>query len=407
MLIVGASGGVANALLHHMTGVRDLFGSLILLDRNKKVLEDIYIDHTRLNYVFIQLELNLPGDQDAYHKILKDHDIHIVLDVSDMDTIPFLESTNAAGVSYISTGMNDDHQDIQDLIISAFERKKSFDKAPHILCSGMNPGNVNMWVQYGIEKFGVPKELIHFEYDTSKVAQKWHPMMTWSVHEFIVECIKDPGGVILGRGTEKVRKLLPNALEHRKNMRSVLEPIMKFKEYPEGMLVLHEECASLAQKYDIPSQFLYAINPKTMALLVKLYERDGHINREELELGDNTHEILDGADNIGVILDYDDKKVYYFNTISNTAVIGTNATYTQVVVGIFSALSVLIFDELKPGAYFPEDLFDTCYRHFMFDNLRVQEFVFEKQDSGHLKLSSFNPMIKNRQTESYRHLYII
>ena len=126
-----------------------------------------------------------------------------------------------------------------------------------------------------------------------------------------------------------------------------------------------------------------------------------------LELGNNTSEILDGADNIGVFLEYPDKRVYYFNTIPSVAIIGTNATFTQVVVGVFSALNVLIADELKPGAYFPEDLFDTCYRHFMFDNMRVQEFVFKRGENGHLKLTSFNPMLKSRRTDHYRHLYII
>lgn len=405
VLIVGASGGVGNALLHHFTVERDLFGALILLDRNKKVLDDIYIDHKRLNYVFVQHELELPSKQAEYHQILREHNIHIVLDVTDMDSIPFWEATDAAGVSYVNTGMNDDDQSIQALVISAFARKDQFNKAPHILCTGMNPGNVNMWVRYGIEKFGVPTELIHFEYDTSKIARKWHPMMTWSVHEFIIECVHDPGGIVLGKGTDKVKELLPNALEHRKNMRSILEPIMKLDAYPEGMLVLHEECASIAQKYDIPSQFIYAVNPQTMALLIKLYERDGHVTREALELGDNTHRILDGADSIGVILEYEHKKVYYFNTIPSVAIIGTNATYTQVVIGILSALHVLMFDSLEPKAYFPEDLYDTCYKNFMFDNLRVQEFVFEKS-KGHLKLSSFNPMIKSHR-KGYEHDYVI
>lgn len=47
LLIAGASGGVANALLHHLVIYRDLFGKIILLDRNKHVLDDIYIDHKR------------------------------------------------------------------------------------------------------------------------------------------------------------------------------------------------------------------------------------------------------------------------------------------------------------------------------------------------------------------------
>lgn len=407
LLIAGAGGGVANALLHHMVAERDLFGKLVLLDRNKKVLEDIYVDHKRLDYTFVHIELKLPEEKDAYHRILREHDIQIVLDITDMDSLPFLEATNEAGVSYVNTGMNDEKLSIEETVIRAFEKKDSFNKAPHILCSGMNPGNVNMWVRYGIEKFGVPKEVIHFEYDTSKVARKWQPMMTWSVHEFLVECVRDTTGVILGTGREKVKPLLPNALENRKNMHSILSPIMKFDKYPDGMITMHEECVSIGNKYDIPSQFVYAVNPKTMDTLVKIYEEKGDVSKEELELGDNTNEILDGADSIGVILEYKDKRVYFFNTIPSIAIIGTNATFTQVVVGVFSALLTLLSDTLEPRAYFPEDLWDTFYRHFMFDNMRVQEFVFERQTGGGLKLEYFNPMIKTRKKEGYEHIYVI
>jgi len=53
LLVIGASGGVANALLHHLVSYRNLFGKLVLLDKNKKVLTDPYIDHVALNYSFI------------------------------------------------------------------------------------------------------------------------------------------------------------------------------------------------------------------------------------------------------------------------------------------------------------------------------------------------------------------
>jgi len=115
---------------------------------------------------------------------------------------------------------------------------------------------------------------------------------------------------------------------------------------------------------------------------------------------------LDGADNIGVLLIYSDKKVYYFNSASNMAAIGTNGTYTQVIIGIFSALFTLMFDKLKPATYFVEDLYDTHYKHFMFDNMRVEEFVFKK-NKDHLKLLNYNPMIKLKRDKKFKHLYVI
>ena len=114
---------------------------------------------------------------------------------------------------------------------------------------------------------------------------------------------------------------------------------------------------------------------------------------------------LDGSDNIGVVLNYSDKKVYYFNSVSNSSIIGTNATYFQVVVGVFAALLTLLFDKLYKKLYFTEDLFNNIYKNYVFDNMRVQEFVFSKRNGGKLKLSHYNPTIRTSRN-NFKHLYI-
>jgi hypothetical protein len=405
LLVLGASGGVANAFLHHLSDYRNFFGKLVLLDKNNKILKDKYIDHKLLDYTFMHKKIKIPEKEKEYHDILRKHKIDIVLDITDMESIGILESTNKIkGVSYVNTAMNNDNKYTDELIYDIYPRKERVNNAVHILCTGMNPGAVNMWVRHGIEKFGAPKEIVHFEYDTSKVAKKWHPMMTWSVHEFLVEAVEDPGGAVLGR--EKVKRLYPNALERRKNMKNILGPIMKLDYYPEGFSVLHEENLTLGYKYNIPSKFIYAIHPKTMKDLIEIYESKGDVERKELERCDNTREILDGADNIGVYLEYSDKRVYYFNTIPNVAMIGTSATYTQVIIGIFSALFTLMFDKVKNGTYFVEDLYRTYYKSFLFDNMRVQEFVFRKT-KNRLKLIKYNPMVKIKRMKHFEHLYIV
>ncbi len=401
-MVIGASGGVANAFLHHLSNYRGLFRKVILVDKNDKVLRDTYLNHTLLDYTFVKKKIELPPKEHEYLALLKKYNIDIVLDITDMNSIEILEATNKAGVSYINTAMNDEKKTVTELILDVLPRKDKINKAAHILCTGMNPGVVNMWVRYGIEKFGVPKQVIHFEYDTSKIAKKWHPMMTWSIHEFLVESVRDPSGVSLGRG--KIKKLLPNALENRESMNTILSPIMKLDKYPLGLTVLHEENISISQKYDIPSKFIYAVNPKTMQNLIDIYEKKKNVTKGDLELGDNTTEILDGADSIGVILDYKDKLVYYFNTYPNVAVIGTNATYTQVIIGIFSALFTLLIDNLPRGVYFVEDLYHTHFKYFMFDNMRVQEYVFNKKPKA---LVHYNPMVKLKRMDRFEHLYII
>ncbi len=398
LMILGASGGLANAVLHALAHHRSFFNKLILLDKNKKVITNPYLDHQNLNYKFIHRELKFSEGKYHYLALLKTHRIDIVLDLTDAESMPLIEATNQAGVDYINTAINDEVKTDSELLQEIFSTRKKWNKARHILCSGMNPGNVNMWVRHGIEKFGLPQEVIHFEYDTS-MNRKGKALVTWSIHEFLVEDVRDPGGVALGRN--KVKLLYPNALAHQVDMKPILSPILKLEKYPKGCLVLHEENMSIGYKYDIPSKFIYAVHPKTMETLMKIYQKEKNVHQKDLQKGDNLATTLDGSDNIGVLLKYKNKKVYYFNSIANTSVIGTNATYTQVTVGVFAALFVLLFDKLKKGTYFVEDLYHTHYKYYLFDNMRVQEFVFNNN-----KLKKYTPEIKLKRKNHFEHLYL-
>lgn len=397
-LNIGASGGVANAFLQKFLPHRHLFDRLVLLDKDKKILSNSYLDHKRLNYIFLQKELKLPEKEKEYLEILKEYRIDIVLDLTDADSLPLLEATDKAGVSYLNTSLNAEKKTVSDLVFEVLAKKNKFKHAVHILCCGMNPGIVNMWVRYEIEKFSLPKEIIHFEYDSSRIAKKWQPMITWSPKEFLVETVRDPSGIMLGKN--KLKKLLPNALSHRVEMKTILQPIFKLIKhpfrrvpYPSGFTVLHEENITLSQKYDVPSKFIYALDKRTMDYLVKTYRQKGKVTEKDLLVGDNVKFPLEGSDNIGVILEYEDRRIYYFTYLSNSAVMRTNATYTQVVIGIFAALFTLLFEWMQPGIYFVEDLYDTYYPSYMFENMRVQEFVFKKKKNN-LELVSYLPEIR-------------
>ena len=114
---------------------------------------------------------------------------------------------------------------------------------------------------------------------------------------------------------------------------------------------------------------------------------------------------LEGSDNIGVALDYKDKRVYYFNSVSNTSMIGTNATYFQVAIGVYAALFTLLFDKLKNGVHFVENLYHTHYKNYVFDNMDVREFVFQKRKNK-FSLLSYNPMIKMNKNHNFKHVYV-
>jgi homospermidine synthase len=396
LLVLGASGAVAGALLHYLVRHRRLLGDIVLLDRSGKVVSSPAINHRALRYVFLKDEIRIPEGEAKYLRILKKYSIDIVIDLTDADSIPLLEATDRAGVCYVNTALNDDDRTVAELVSDVYPRRKRFDSAVHILCTGMNPGVVNSWVKYGIGRYGKPEEVVHFEYDTSMASRRWIPMITWSPHEFLIESVKNPSGVMLGRG--KLKPVLPNAIENMVGMESVLSPIMELKEYPRGFLMLHEENLTIAEKYDVPSKFIYAIDMRTMERMKKVYKRKKTVMEKDLLLADNMNVVLDGSDSIGVMLRYKDKLVYYFNTAPNIAVRGTNGTCQQVATGIFAALLVLLFNRPKKGAYFVEDLPGRTFMKYVFDNMRVQEFIFRKR-----RLVGYTPEVRLSGNE---HIYM-
>ena len=80
LMIIGASGGVANAFLHHLSDYRGLFRKIVLVDKNDRLLKDVYINHKLLDYVFIQKKIELPDKEHEYLALLKAHNIDIVLE---------------------------------------------------------------------------------------------------------------------------------------------------------------------------------------------------------------------------------------------------------------------------------------------------------------------------------------
>lgn len=389
LLILGASGGVGTALLIYLSSHRESFGQIILLDKSKRILSNKFINHNKLAYLFLNEEIVLPRDETKYHNLLREHAVNIVLDVTDDETLPIFFATDRAGVSYVNSSINGQRK-THEHVLEVWGKREQFKNAAHILGAGMNPGIVNMWARHGIEKFGIPEEIIVFEYDTSQTAANDHPMVTWSVKKFLEEISEEPSVIMIGR--DNPREFLPNAIENRICMKKILSPILSLKEYPEGFIVPHEEIVSLAQKYDVPARFVYAINIGTMQALIEAYKKGKRLYCTELLLGDNTGHPLEGADNIGVLLKYPGKKVYYFNTISNISIKGTNATYTQVVTGIIAALLTLVHDKLNKGTHFVEDLNDSYFESYVFDKMQVQEFVFEKKHDR-LSLSSYDPRV--------------
>jgi len=394
LLIIGASGAVANAFLLRLVKYRKLFNKLVLVDKNNKLLFNKNIEHNVLDYTFIHKKIVLPKREREYFNILKKYSIDIVIDLTDDDTLPFIISTNKFGISIINTAMDETMRSLEEIMIDFYDIKDNLINAPHILCSGMNPGVVNMWAEYGIRKYGEPDQIIEFEYDNSNALDIWKPIVTWSKKQFIEEMINGPAGVMYGR--DEPFEFSKNSLFIELKLGKFLKNVNVQAPNSKGFLTSHEECFSLAQKYDIPTKYLYGLHENTMKYLKKVYIKNGKITKKDILFGDNQKIPMKGADNIGLILRYNNKDIIYFNSISNDNATRTNATLIQVTVGVYAALFTLLDDDIYPGAHFVEDLFHTNYKKYLFDNMVVQEIIV-KRKGNKCKLESCNPHIRLRR----------
>ena len=381
VLIIGASGGVSAAFLQRVAKDRSRIQRLVLVDREKDVLRNPSIPHRDLDYEFTQTTIDVKENGEGYVRLLTEKSIDIVVDLSVNETRAMLEATDACGACYVNTGIaNLPGENFAEVVLDLFRRKGEEWNAAHVLCAGMNPGIVNMWVRNGIEQFGVPDQVLHFEYDTARPLHGWFPIITWSRETFLDEVVNDPAGHMEGR--DKIRSFYPNPLKHRISMEEVLRPLMALNHYPRGFLLLHEENITIGQRYDIPSRFLFSIDNKSMDYLERVYDERGEIPLNTIALGDNRKVPLRGSVTIGVRLAYEDQYVYFYNTTSHENMSGCSGSCWQVAAGLQAVVTMLLTERLKKHLYFVEDLYATSCRHSVWGTLVMEQMIIARDPPG-------------------------
>jgi hypothetical protein len=329
---------------------------------------------------FLKASIDVDEGRDDYLGLLKTRGIDIVIDLSVNETRAMLAAADRAGVSYINTGVaNRPGENFSEVVLDLVHRKTASWSAPHILCSGMNPGIVNLWVRRGIERSGVPKSIVHFEYDTGEPMNGGVPVIAWSRETLVDEIVNDPAGYVEGRN--RIKFIQPNPLKNRVSMEEVLRPIMTLPAYPRGFLLLHEENITLGQEYDVPSRFLFSLKTETMDYLEEIYDKKGEVPLDTLVLGDNRKVLLKGEATVGVCLEYEGTQEYYFNTTAQGSVPGVSGSCRQVAAGLHAALWTVIDDPLEKRVFFVEDLLGTSCERLMMKNLPMQEVVIRKSPS--------------------------
>jgi hypothetical protein len=381
LLVIGACGGVGRAFLRTLLGERGRLGKLVLVDKQEPWADDGSVSFRELKGEFIKASVDVDKGREDYLRLLKTCRIDIVIDLSVNETRAMLAVADRAGVSYINTGVaNRPGENFSEVVLDLVKRKASSWNAPHILCSGMNPGVVNMWVRRGIEKSGVPKNIVHFEYDTGQSVDGEVPIIAWSRETLVDEIVNDPAGYVEGRN--KIRFIRPNPLKNRVSMEEVLRPIMNLPAYPRGFLLLHEENITLGQEYDVPSRFLFSLKTETMDYLEEVYDKKKEVPLDTLTLGDNRNVLLKGEATVGVCLEYEDTREYFFNTTAQGAVPGVSGSCRQVAAGLHAALWTVMEDPLAKRVYFVEDLLGTTCERLMMANLPVQQVVVSKKQTA-------------------------
>jgi len=371
LLVIGACGGVGSAFLRALVKERERLGKLVLVDQQDPWADDRGLSFQELKGEFLKASLDPDKGRDDYLRLLQTHGIDMVIDLSVNETRAMLSTTDGAGVSYINTGVaNRPGESFSEVVLDLVHRKTASWNAPHILCSGMNPGIVNMWVRKAIQESGVPKNMVHFEYDTGESVDGGVPVIAWSRETFLDEIVNDPAGYVEGRN--RIRFLRPNPLKNRVSMEEVLSPIMTLPSYPRGFLLLHEENITLGQEYNVPSRFLFSLKNETMDYLEEVYDKKKEVPLDALTLGDNRKVLLKGEATVGVCLEYESTREYFFNTTAQGTVPGVSGSCRQVAAGLYAALRTVLEDPLERRLYFVEDLLGTTCERLMMETLPVQ-----------------------------------
>jgi hypothetical protein len=343
LLVIGACGGVGRAFLRTLLGERERMEKLLLVDKKEPWADDGSASFRELKGEFIKASVDVDKGPEDYLRLLKTYRIDIVIDLSVNETRAMLAASDRAGVSYINTGVaNRPGENFSEVVLDLVHRKTASWNAAHVLCSGMNPGVVNMWVGKAIAASGVPKNIVHFEYDTGEPVAGGMPIIAWS-------------------------------------RETLLRPIMNLRVYPRGFLLLHEENITLGQKYDVPSRFLFSLKTETMDYLEKVYDRKKEIPLDTLALGDNGKIPLKGEATVGVCLEYENTREYFFNTTPQGEVPGVSGSCRQVAAGLHAAFRTVVEDPLEKRVHFVEDLLGTTCERLMLNNLPMQHVVLLKK----------------------------
>lgn len=305
---------------------------------------------------------------DDLGRLVRDHRITQVVDLSSVDTVDCTAVCDELGADFLSTSVEEwaGHTPLPtDEAIARLlpPRRPLLIRRSHLVGAGANPGIVNALVFKAIETFatraGVAPTLealdLHSVYITEEdtTVDRRVPAdpqvfpMTWSPAHCLEELF-EPRSFAARNGASE-------SLGHRPTER--LYEARCGDRIIEAMAVPHEETTTLSWKLpDVELAFLYRISEPALRALARHPERDTADDWTTRKLYPARGLELSGRDRLGVLLGsrkYGELWMGFDTDVSAGARFDTNATELQVATGVLAGLSQL---GLRKGLHFVEDL---------------------------------------------------
>lgn len=395
--LLGSMGGASKAILSILNySVIDEHDPIHLIMKNCKLyLIDVKQEDQNYyeqicpnlmnNITHIQLDVN---DVNQLINHLQSTNTNVVIDVSCANTLTMLECCNKLGIYYINTALenNEVYKDKTSHRLSLTteyhqlkEIRDTFTNTKAILFSGMNPGIVQWMAVKLLKDFPNKQPLACYivEHDTSfyKDSHLIQPntiYTTWSVTGFLDETIL--------AYPLFVRNHLPHYIYDDVYATEYKVTLGNKQFY--GYLVPHEEVLTLGELYNCEIGFIYRINDYTTEI-IKNYVEKGNANellQWNKKIIDPVDGVVLGEDTIGVLVVFDDKEVYMYNSMNSTEIFEkykTNGTYFQVGCGIYAGLASLLLDNLPFGAHYVDELvFNLQSNYEKYLTYYMKDFIY-------------------------------
>lgn len=366
-LVLGSQGGVGRSVLTLLD--RTDVGRQLLDDLDAVVLADRVPAH---GPVPLRSGVQLPpvsirsGDDLA--RLIREHQITDVIDLSSLDTIDCARVCDDLGANFLCTSIEEwaGHNPLPtDAAIARLlpEHRPVLERGSYLVGSGANPGIVNALAFEAIEEFASRVDvapsvaaldlyaiLITEEDTTVELDDDGSPdvfAMTWSPWHCLEEMF-EPASFAASNGRVHSLGHEPTACWYEARCGDRLI---------EGMAVPHEEIVTLAQRFpSVEIGFIYRLPPAARRALKAHPERRLAQNWATRKLYPPTTDRLTGHDRLGVLLcsrRFGELWMGFDTAVAAGLTFGTNATQLQVAAGVLAGWSQL---GRQRGIHFVEDL---------------------------------------------------